>query len=159
MLSINNSLVSVVCRTCRKETVLDTVLVTRNSSMCAARNRQVRVNVQGTLQWAAVVGFSLADPCLVSGRTGAGQCARDVKVGCCSGLFACCVAFLRYVHRLHRFDVGLTALSDCSCSVLYHLCSALPASLCVVCFAGFSWALLIYASVLWSSVLLPFGTS
>ncbi|KAI5622445.1 hypothetical protein C0J50_18046 [Silurus asotus] len=29
MLSINNSLVSVVCRTCRIETVLDPVLVTR----------------------------------------------------------------------------------------------------------------------------------
>ncbi|KAF7702361.1 hypothetical protein C0J45_9713 [Silurus meridionalis] len=70
-------------------------------------------------------------PCLVSRRTGAGQCARDVTVGCCSGLFACCVAFLRYVHRLHRFDVGLIVcvirlqLLRVTSSVLYFACFAL----------------------------------
>ncbi|KAI5109460.1 hypothetical protein C0J45_0857 [Silurus meridionalis] len=69
-----------------------------------ADSGKVRVNVQETLQWAAVVG-------------------------CYSGLFACCVAFLRYVHRLHRFDVGLTI-----CFIRLQLLRSTSSVLCFACF-------------------------
>lgn len=100
-----------------------------------------------------------------------GQGARDVTVGCCSGLAAGCVASLRYVHCLHCWLYNLlstaaasryviwTVLTLLRGSALRHLCSTLPASLCFACFALHGLLRLVQLGILicisdgWRSVL------